>query len=99
MKRISSHKIKQYLHRPDGEIDLHGLFREEAIKELEEFLARAERLHWQSVKVITGRGLNSPGGKAIIKENVQIWLRSHNYSFKSAKSSEGGPGSLIVSLA
>ncbi len=99
MKRIPSHKIKQFIRLPDGEIDLHGLFRDEAIKELADFLYRAESLHWQSVKVITGRGLNSPGGKAIIKENVQIWLRSHNYSFRLAKNREGGPGSLIVNLA
>lgn len=98
MKKISNHKIKQYLRRPDGEIDLHGLSREEAIKELKDFLSRADSLHWQSVKVITGRGLNSPDGVSILKQSVQIWLRSHNYAFTAAKNKEGGPGSIIVSI-
>lgn len=98
MKKIPAHKIKQYLQRPDGEIDLHGFSREEAIKELETFVLRAERLHWLSVKVITGRGLNSPGGVSVIKQVTELWLRTHNYQFKIAKGNEGGPGSLIVSI-
>lgn len=98
MKRIPSHKIKQFISLPDGEIDLHGLFREEAIKELADFLYRAESLHWQSVKVITGRGLNSPGGVSVVKQATETWLRTHNYQYKTAKGKEGGPGSIIVSI-
>ena len=98
MKRIPSHKIKHYISLPDGEIDLHGLFRDEAIKELTDFLHRAESLHWQSVKVITGRGLNSPGGVSVLKEAVETWLRIHNYQYKTAKGKQGGPGSIIVSI-
>jgi len=98
MKRIPNHKIKQFIRLPDGEIDLHGLFRDEAIKELADFLCRAESLHWQSVKVITGRGLNSPGGVSVLKQATEAWLRIHKYQYKTAKGKEGGPGSIIVSI-
>lgn len=60
------------------EIDLHGLIVYEAIKEIRGFLlnylAKDSR-----VIIITGRGLNSPGGEAKIKPAVIEWLDEHNY--------------------
>lgn len=98
MKKISHHTIKQFLRRPDGEIDLHGLTRLEAIKELENFLRQANNMRWESVKVITGRGLNSPDGKAVLKESVIQWLGENGYKYSIAKGKEGGPGSVIVTI-
>lgn len=98
MKRLSPHKLKHYLNRPDGDLDLHGLTVVEALVETKQFLQEAERHHWQKVRVITGRGLNSPSGRAVVKEAVGEWLVSHGYRFQIAKGPDGGPGSLIISL-
>ena len=98
MSRLPSHKLKQYLERPEGELDLHGLNRIESEREVGDFLDKAASLGWKKVKIITGRGLNSPSGHAILKEHVQAYLRRHSYRFRIAKGSEGGPGSLIVEL-
>lgn len=98
MKRISSHKIKQYLQQPDGELDLHGLSKAQALAELEVFLQRAERLEWQRVKVITGRGLNSPEGFSIVKESTLTWLKNNHYKHRIAKIKEGGAGCIIVTI-
>ncbi|HRH32564.1 MAG TPA: Smr/MutS family protein [bacterium] len=98
MKRLPSHKIKQYLERPDGELDLHGQTKLEALHEVQLFLRRAEILGWHRVKIITGRGLNSPDGKAVLKESVSNWLRQADYKFKEASGKEGGPGSLVVDI-
>lgn len=98
MKRLASHKVKQYLSRPDGELDLHGLTVREALEETARFLEHAERQHWQKVRIITGRGLNSPAGKAVLKEAIGKWLLDYGYRYRSATGQEGGPGSLIVSL-
>ena len=98
MKRLPSHKLKQYLGRPDGELDLHGFTRLDALAELEIFLRKAEFLHWSKVKIITGRGLNSPEGRGILKESVIDWLVKNRYRYNIASGKEGGPGSVIVDL-
>lgn len=99
MKRLSSHKIKQYLGRPDGELDLHGLRQDEAMAELADFLEKAERLGWDKVRIVTGRGLNSPGGQGVLKMRTESFLASHGYRFQRAKVAEGGDGCLIVTIA
>lgn len=98
MSRLPSHKLKQYLERPEGDLDLHGLNRNEAEREVGDFLDKAASLGWERVKIITGRGLNSPDGQSVLKEHIQAYLRDHSYRFRVARGSEGGPGSLIVEL-
>lgn len=99
MKRLSVQKIKQYLERPDGELDLHGLRQDEAMAELADFLHKAERLGWERVKIITGRGLNSPDGRGVLRDRAEAFLRSHNYRFQAAKLADGGAGCLMVDIA
>ncbi len=98
MKRLPEHKLRQYLSRPDGELDLHGFTRQETLSELESFLNKAESLQWHKVKIITGRGLNSPEGRAILREVVVEWLNNNRYRYSIASGKEGGPGSVIVDL-
>lgn len=98
MKHLPAHKIKEYLKRPDAEIDFHGLTRVEAIIELKDFLFLAKSNHWQSVRLITGKGINSTNGKAIIKETVIDWLVANKYKFIAEKGGNQRAGSLIVKL-
>jgi DNA-nicking Smr family endonuclease len=98
MVKIAKHKLKNYLNRPDGELDLHGFTKTESLVALSDFLNNAHQLNWQRVRIITGKGINSPGGKFVIREVVMEWLRNQNYRFSFAKSKEGGAGSIIVEI-
>jgi DNA-nicking Smr family endonuclease len=83
-----------------GEIDLHGLRREEAREALAEFIRDAHRRGWRCVRVVHGKGLGSPGKTPVLKGRVQSWLIQKNevLAFVQARGDEGGAGALVVLL-
>ncbi|MDB5874668.1 MAG: hypothetical protein JWQ07_4110 [Ramlibacter sp.] len=83
-----------------GEIDLHGLRREEAREELAAFIRDAHRRGWRCVRIVHGKGLGSPGKTPVLKGRVQGWLVQKNevLAFVQARGDEGGGGALVVLL-
>lgn len=83
-----------------GEIDLHGLRREEAREALAGFVRDAHRRGWRCVRVVHGKGLGSPGKTPVLKGKVQSWLIQKNevLAFVQARGDEGGAGALVVLL-
>ncbi|HWI78614.1 MAG TPA: Smr/MutS family protein [Ramlibacter sp.] len=83
-----------------GEIDLHGLRREEAREALATFIREAHRRGWRCVRVVHGKGLGSPGKTPVLKSKVQSWLIQKNevLAFVQARGDEGGAGALVVLL-
>jgi len=83
-----------------GEIDLHGLRREEAREALAEFMRDAHKRGWRCVRVVHGKGLGSPGKTPVLKGRVQSWLVQKNevLAFVQARGDEGGAGALVVLL-
>lgn len=83
-----------------GEIDLHGLRREEAREALSGFVRDAHRRGWRCVRVIHGKGLGSPGKMPVLKGKVRGWLIQKNevLAFVQARGDEGGAGALVVLL-
>ncbi|HWP11610.1 MAG TPA: Smr/MutS family protein [Ramlibacter sp.] len=83
-----------------GEIDLHGLRREEAREALSAFVREAHRRGWRCVRVVHGKGLGSPGKAPVLKGRVQSWLVQKNevLAFVQARGDEGGAGALVVLL-
>jgi len=83
-----------------GEIDLHGLTRDEARSALGEFLARALLKGWRCVRVVHGKGLRSPGKIGVLKHLSKGWLaqREEILAFCQARAHEGGGGALRVLL-
>jgi DNA-nicking Smr family endonuclease len=83
-----------------GEIDLHGLRREEAREALATFIRDAHRRGWRCVRVVHGKGLGSPGKTPVLKSKVQSWLIQKNevLAFVQARGDEGGAGALVVLL-
>lgn len=83
-----------------GEIDLHGLTRDEARAALAEFLASALRRGERCVRVVHGKGLRSPGKVGILKQLSKGWLsqREEILAFCQARANEGGSGALRVLL-
>jgi DNA-nicking Smr family endonuclease len=83
-----------------GEIDLHGLRREDAREALANFIKDAHRRGWRCVRVVHGKGLGSPGKTPVLKGKVQGWLIQKNevLAFVQARGDEGGAGALVVLL-
>jgi DNA-nicking Smr family endonuclease len=84
-----------------GELDLHGLTREEARERLVSFLREAHRRGQRCVRVVHGKGHGSPGRRPVLKDKVQRWLaqRSEVIAFAQASGAQGGAGALLVLLA
>lgn len=83
-----------------GEIDLHGLRREEARETLADFLRDASKRGWRCVRVVHGKGLGSPGKTPVLKGKVQSWLMQKDevLAFVQARADEGGAGAVVVLL-
>jgi DNA-nicking Smr family endonuclease len=83
-----------------GELDLHGLNRDEARVALGGFLAVSVQRGRRCVRVIHGKGLGSPGRESILKQLSRNWLaqREEILAFCQAGPNQGGSGALMVLL-
>lgn len=84
-----------------GQLDLHGLRREDAREALVDFIKDAARMGWRCVRVVHGKGLGSPGKTPVLKGKVQSWLiqKQEVLAFVQARPAHGGAGALVVLLA
>ncbi len=94
-------QLKRGTIRIQGELDLHGYYRETALAALEHFIADAYRGGQKAVLVITGKGINSPEGP-ILQGAVAEWLRGKGRGmvaeFAPAPRDRGGRGAFVVFL-
>jgi DNA-nicking Smr family endonuclease len=83
-----------------GEIDLHGLRRDEAREALRDFLNEAARRGQRCVRVVHGKGHGSPGRRPVLKAKVQRWLAQSLdvIAFAQASAPQGGAGALVALL-
>jgi DNA-nicking Smr family endonuclease len=83
-----------------GEIDLHGLRRDEAREALRDFLGEAARRGQRCVRVVHGKGHGSPGRRPVLKAKVQRWLAQSQevIAFAQASAPQGGAGALVALL-
>ena len=83
-----------------AEADLHGMRIREAQLLLAEFLRDCRERNHRCVRVIHGKGLGSRGGHAVLKWEVDRWLRSHEdvMAFCTAQPRDGGTGAVYVLL-
>jgi DNA-nicking Smr family endonuclease len=93
-------KLRRGVWALQGEIDLHGLRRDEARERVAAFLADAVRAGWRCVRVVHGKGHGSPGREPVLKAKVKSWLvqKSEVLAFTHARAADGGHGALIVLL-
>ncbi len=82
-------------------IDLHGLTRQEAKKEVQDFLIRSHKFGLRCVLIVHGRGLNSPDSFPVLKEGLPLWLgrgsiRKIVLAFATARPYDGGTGAIYV---
>lgn len=81
-----------------GQIDLHGLTRDEARAALGHFLTASLQQGHRCIRVIHGKGLGSPGRVSILKQLSRGWLaqREEILAFCQAGPHDGGAGALLV---
>jgi DNA-nicking Smr family endonuclease len=93
-------KLRRGVWVIQGELDLHGLRRDEARERLAAFLRDAAKNAKRCVRVVHGKGLGSPGREPVLKGKVKSWLmqRSEVLAFTHARPADGGHGALIVLL-
>jgi DNA-nicking Smr family endonuclease len=93
-------KLRRGVWALQGEIDLHGLRREEARERLSAFLREAALSGRRCVRVVHGKGHGSPGREPVLKGKVKSWLmqRGEVLAFTYARPADGGHGALIVLL-
>jgi DNA-nicking Smr family endonuclease len=87
----------------EAHLDLHGLTREEAKKELAKFMEESRRRARRLVLIVHGRGLHSKDQIPVLKAGLQIWLSRgrigrHVLAFTSAQRHDGGAGAVYVLL-
>ncbi len=96
-------RLREGLYSIQGQVDLHGLTRAEARRVVEDFVCRMSRFRSCCVKVVHGRGINSPAGRGILKDSLQRWLATRRMSryvvaYASAPVTDGGVGAVYVLL-
>jgi DNA-nicking Smr family endonuclease len=104
LKPLSGNRLRQAkrgIISVNRQLDLHGLTRDEALKELPRFLRNARAKGCAAVLVITGKGLNSPEGP-VLQQLVAGWLRDAGrefvVEFSPAPREMGGSGAFVVFL-
>lgn len=83
-----------------GQVDLHGLIRDEARAALAHFLHDSLVQGKRCIRVIHGKGHGSPGKLSILKQLSRGWLaqREEILAFCQAGPHDGGGGALLVLL-
>jgi len=84
----------------EGELDLHGLTRDEARLRLLEFLKACRKRDIRCVRIVHGKGLRSKNREPVLKHKVRGWLmqRDEVLAFVEARPCDGGSGAVIVML-
>jgi DNA-nicking Smr family endonuclease len=93
-------KLRQGKWSIQRQVDLHGLRTDEARETLGSFIREAHKQGIRCVRVVTGKGLGSPGKAPVLKDKVHRWLvqRAEVVAFVQAPPAQGGAGALVVLL-
>ena len=96
-------KLRRGRFSVQEELDLHGMTQTEARQELALFLRESVQNGLSCVRIIHGKGKNSPNQKAVLREKLPIWLAHRRnadkvLAFTSAQPRDGGAGATYVLL-
>lgn len=96
-------KLKAGQFSIQGHLDMHGMNADQARMALSAFLRRSYMEGKRSVLVITGRGLNSPMGLGVLRQELSSWLTQTPLkrivlAFATARPRHGGSGAVYLLL-
>ena len=88
---------------PQADLDLHGTASAEARGLVERFVVDAHARGLRCLRIVHGRGRNSPGGVPVLKQSLPRWLtrgpaRHIVLAWSSAPAHDGGAGASYVLL-
>lgn len=88
---------------PEARLDLHGMNAAQAFQALVPFFKGAWHKGLRTVIVVTGRGMNSPTGMAVLRQKLASWLTQEPFkrvvmAFSTAQPCDGGTGSMYILL-
>ncbi|ADU62704.1 MAG: Smr/MutS family protein [Pseudodesulfovibrio sp.] len=84
-------------------LDLHGMTSVQAREGLLFFIRESYLQGSRCVLVVTGRGINSPGGQSVLRRETETWLTHEPLkrvvlAFCTAQAKDGGAGAIYVLL-
>ena len=100
LSRMTLRKLRRGHWPVQDSLDLHGNSSDAARKLLQEFLHEVAQRGLRCVLVIHGKGMNSPGGAAVLRRLTRHWLaqRPDVLAYCNATPSDGGSGAALVLL-
>jgi DNA-nicking Smr family endonuclease len=101
---LSSSTRSRLRGTPLATLDLHRLDADTARRRVSSFLAKERAAGRDLVLVVVGRGRHSPGGEAVLRNEISDWLTSppaaaHVLAFRTAPRELGGSGGVLVVLS
>lgn len=98
VQKTITRKLKQGKFQVQSELDLHGLYVQQAEQEIRRFINEASAHGLRCVRVIHGKGRGGEPG--VLKQKTNSWLRQMRVvkAFCSCKPEDGGTGAIYVLL-
>ncbi len=84
-------------------LDLHGMTASQAQESLLFFTRECYLQNHRCILIVTGRGINSPGGQSVLRRETESWLTRDPLkhvvlAFCTAQPKDGGAGAIYVLL-
>lgn len=95
-KRVKINEVR--LMTPEARLDLHGFTSSEAYIEAASFLKEQYYLGKKKVEIVTGKGLHSPDGRAVVRDSVMDAIHDADFIRESYSPREryGGSGTIHI---
>lgn len=95
-ERVKINEVR--LMSPEARLDLHGFTSSEAYVEAASFLKEQYYLGKKKVEIVTGKGLHSPDGRAVVRDSVMDAIRDADFIRESYSPREryGGSGTIHI---
>ncbi|MCK4690234.1 MAG: Smr/MutS family protein [Desulfuromonadales bacterium] len=95
-------QLRQGTLIPEASLDLHGLLRTDVAEKIRFFLQDAQFQGWQTLLIITGKGLHSSDGEPVLRNEAELFLNTEGKKMVAewgrAPKQYGGEGALVVFL-
>lgn len=98
LSRMALRKLRK--SAAQDSLDLHGCQTDAARMLLQQFIVESIQNGLRCVLIIHGKGMNSPGGEAVLRTLTRNWLMQHPQvlAFCPATPKDGGSGAVMVQL-